>query len=50
MNWTIFFSNIRFIKQPFFNKVKLNEKELITKMKKNKSEEDFAKFHLPWML
>ena len=50
MAWTIFFSNIRFLKQPFVHKFKLDEKTLITPFKKNKSEENFAKFHLPWIL
>tara|TARA_R110002074_G_scaffold3622_8_gene18961 strand:- start:4910 stop:5065 length:156 start_codon:yes stop_codon:yes gene_type:complete len=51
MTWTIFFSNIRFFKKEFYkNKVKLDEKTLIAQFKKTKSEEDFAKFQLPWIL
>jgi hypothetical protein len=51
MTWTIFFSNTRFLKKSFFfNKLKLDEKTLITPLKKNKSEENFVKFHLPWIL
>ena len=51
MTWTIFFSNTRFLKKSFFsNKFKVNEKILITPLKKNKSEDNFAKFQLPWIL
>lgn len=50
MSWTIFFSNTRFLKQSNFNRLKLNETMLIAPLKKNKSEENFAKYHLPWIL
>lgn len=51
MTWSIFFLNKTFLKKLFFpNKLKINEKELITTLKKNKSEENFIKFQLPWIL
>ena len=50
MTWTIFFSNTRFLKKYYFNRLTLNEKTLITPLKKNTSEDNFAKYHLPWIL
>ena len=50
MTWTIFFSNIRFLKKTYVNQLKVNEKILIAPLKKNKSEDNFAKFQLPWIL
>jgi len=50
MTWTIFFSNTRFLKKSYFNRFKIDEKMLITPLKKNTSEENVAKFQLPWIL
>ena len=50
MSWTIFFSNTRFLKQYIFCRFKIDETMLIAPLKKNKSEENFAKYHLPWIL